>query len=285
MLSIRRQTVVILALFLVVAGMAEATLYLYSGQDSFNVRVTNRWFKDVQDARGRVWVSGTMARIEVEAPGYRQGHTTVTVSQNTHQYYAQVQLDDPTAWVNLVDENFKRVDGYTNAYSQSMYWGDEFGMTARFAKKGFEKLEERRIQARVNAMTAWAPRVYLRSVGDSWDLEVVVRRRDMNQYSNTIDLVIPRDPPAPEPAPAPASAENVAALVQDYQDTLALRATFTKADEIDRLQARLESVARRLRTAARVLDAGERASLIDSLPEGPLVNEIRDILIFEGLHR
>ncbi|RCK75963.1 MAG: hypothetical protein OZSIB_3693 [Candidatus Ozemobacter sibiricus] len=278
------------ALSLVLVGVtaAQADLYLSHGQDTFSVRVTNRHFKPIYDARGMVWVSGNSARIEVSAPGYRSGATTVFLNPNTHYYYATVTLDDPSVWVAVKTTNGTYVEGATtNTYSQSMYWGDEYGLRVSFPKKGFEKLTERQIEVRVNYLHAFVPKVYLSDAGPRWNLEVIIKRRDLRDLTNTIEILLTPDPePATPATPAPTAAIEPMVLAADYQaNRLALQNT-DDAETRDVLTGRLESLARRIRDAVNTLDAGETARLLKKVGiDSPLGREIRTMQSFNDLHR
>lgn len=301
-----------------VASAASADLYLTSGQHRFTVRVRNSSYKDVRDARGSVYVSGTQARIDVQAPGYREGYTTVYLPPNstTTNHYADVRLDDPTVWIDVVDQTGRRIENSSvDAFSQSLYWGDEYGMRARFPKAQFTQVTERKIQVRVNYLWAFAPRVYLTDRGDYWALEVVIRRRDMgNSFSCRVELEVPRDPPAPPPpATETLSLAEAHDLVADYQRQLEWLREMTAddgsvrkvepktpalpADERavepataeppvdgrDLVFDRLGSLARQVRAAYRALDASSRADLRQALPAGPLADELRQIDRFDTL--
>lgn len=282
-----------LALVLVLAGLtaAHANLTLHSGQETFNVRVTNSHFKPIYDARGSVWISGTSARIEVEAPGYRRGYTTVYLSGNTHYHSCDVRLDDPSVNGNVRTTKGQFVQGgYVSPGYQGLYWADEYGIRAQFPKKGFEKLTERLIEVRVNSLYAFAPRLYLSDAGSQWNLEVVIKRRDLRDLFNTIDVIVTPDPvetPAPAPAPTPVpEAHEPIVLADDYRlNQQALQNT--DLEEIrDVLTRRLESLARRLRAVAPALDEGEAARLLQAVgAESPVGREIRAIRTFGAIQR
>ncbi len=281
-----------MALLLVGVTAAQADLYLHYGQDSFKVRVTNRHFKLIYDARGTVWVSGNTARIEVSAPGYRSGNTTVFMNANTHYHYATVTLDDPTVWANVKTTKGAWVEGATtNTYSQSMYWGDEYGVRASFPKKGFEKLTERLIDVRVNYLFAFAPKVYLSDAGTRWNLEVVVKRRDLRDTSNMIELLLTPDP-APETPLTPPQPRAIQPAIEpmvlaaDYQANRIALENAGETETRDVLTGRLESLARRIREVVGTLDAGEAARLLQKIgADSPLGREIRTMRTFNDLHR
>ncbi len=229
-----------------------------------------------------VFVNGNTARISVDAPGYRSGYEYVYLNPNQTYYYTRVRLDEPMCTATVLDDSGRIVSGSTaDTYSQSLYWGDEFGVRASFPKAGFEKLTERLIDVRVNGLFAFAPRVYLSDQKDRWYLEVVVRRRDMQSFSNRIDIVVTRDPAAPGRKVEPLI------LVGDYSDTQKLAEQFAARDaDRDILSRRLESIARQLREMFPTLDAGERHSLQAALSGIPsLARDLQSIEKFEQLHR
>lgn len=272
----------LVALFVSLSVSAEAGLYLSSGKYTFNVQVRNSSFKDVPFARGRVYVTGTTARIDVEADGYRSGYEYVYLRDNVTSYYAQVRLDDPTVWVNLRDDANKPIaNSYVSHTSQSMYWGDEFGMRGYFPAEGFESLTVRDLDILVNNMYAFAPRVYLTRSGNNWNFEIIVKRRDMNSmFSNRFEIIVKRDPVS-EPAPA----AELIAMAEDYVANMSAAAETRSEEEILILHNRLESTAAYLLSIWPATDAETRSQIIARLPvESPLTRALRSISQFENLH-
>lgn len=279
-----RQMVLFLVVALIFGGLlsAEAMLYLHSGQYSFQVDVRNSHFKDISRASGYASVMGNSARIQVEAPGYRQGYTNVYLNPNQTSYRADVRLDDPFVTADVRDDSYKPVtDAVVQNYMQSMYWGDEYGLRGYLPKEGFQQLTERRIEVQVNSMYAFAPRVYLSPSGDRWNFEIVIRRQDMNSYSNQIRIVIPRD----TPQSAPALAEDLPALAADYQRNAGLLPSLT-GEEFDVVQSRLNSLARRIRTAFPTLSAEAQNEVLQAVADqAHLAAELKAIQVFQTLHR
>ncbi|MBU1105248.1 MAG: hypothetical protein KKB51_01170 [Candidatus Riflebacteria bacterium] len=271
------------AIFIALSSSAEASLYLSSGKYTFNVQVRNSSFKDVPQARGRVYLSGNSARIEVEADGYRSGYEYVYLRDNVTSYYAQVRLDEPTVWVNILDNANQQIANSNVSYtSQSMYWGDEFGMRGYFPITGFEKLTAYDLRVTVNNMYAFAPRVYLTRSGNNWNFEVVVKRRDMHStFSNRFEIIARRDP-ATETAPT----AYLIAMTEDYVENMT-RATQTRdQEEIILLQSRLESSAVYLLSVFAAIDNETRSQIISLLPAGsPLARSLNSINQFENLHK
>ncbi|PKL48997.1 MAG: hypothetical protein CVV42_07455 [Candidatus Riflebacteria bacterium HGW-Riflebacteria-2] len=276
-------TLCLLALFIALAGSAEASLYLSTGKYTFNVQVRNSGFKDISYARGRVYVTGNTARIDVEADGYRSGYEYVYLRDNVTSYYAQVRLDDPTVWVNVRDDANKPIaNSYVSHTSQSMYWGDEFGMRGYFPVEGFESLTVRDLEVLVNNMYAFAPRVYLTRSGNNWNFEIIVKRRDMHSmFSNRFEIIAKRDPVS-EPAPA----AELIAMAEDYVANMSAAAQTRSEEEIMLLHNRLESTAAYLLSIWAATSSETRSQITALLPDGsPLTRALNSINQFEDLHR
>lgn len=273
----------LLTVFIALSSSAEASLYLSSGKYTFNVQVRNSSFKDVTHARGRVYISGNSARIDVEADGYRSGYEYVYLRDNVTSYYSQVRLDDPTVWVNILDDANRPIANSNVSYtSQSMYWGDEFGLRGYFPVEGFDKLTVRDLDVTINHMYAFAPRVYLTRSGNNWNFEIVVKRRDMqSMFSNRFEITARRDP-VTEPAPA----AELVAMAKDYVENMT-RATQTRnQEEIIVLQNRLESSAAYLLSVFAATDCDTRSEILAALPaDNPLTRSLRSINQFENLHK
>lgn len=268
---------------LAMAGSASASLYLSSGKYIFNVRVANSSFKEVQNARGRVYVSGNSARIDVEADGYRSGYEYVYLRDNVTNYSANVRLDEPTVWINLIGSNFKPIaNASTSHYSQNMYWADEFGFTGQFPRVGFEKLTARDFDVRINSMYAFAPRVYLTASGDNWRFEIVVKRRDMNSmFSNRFEVVVKNDPDAALPTFA-----ALLGLAVDYSSNLEMATQARDEASVSLLQSRLESDATQLVAVFAALSADEQAQILAAVPaDSSLARQLRTVAAFNNMHR
>lgn len=276
-------TLCILALFIALAGSAEASLYLSAGKHTFNVQIRNSSFKDISHARGRVYVTGNTARIDVEADGYRSGYEYVYLRDNVTSYYAQVRLDDPTVWVNMCDNaNQPVANSYISYTSQSLYWGDEFGIRGRFPVEGFESLTVRDLDVLVNNMYAFAPRVYLTRSGNDWNFEIIVKRRDMHStFSNRFDIIVRRDPVS-EPVP---DAELIA-MVKDYAVNIDAVSQTRNDEEVILLQNRLESTATYLISIWHRTSCETRSQILALLSDNsPLTRALNSINQFENLYR
>lgn len=272
----------LLVMLLAVAGSASATLYLSSGKYVFHVQVTNSSFKDIQQARGRVYISGNSARIDVEADGYRSGYEYVSLRDNVTSYTSRVRLDEPTVWISVIGSDFKPVNNCsTSFYSQNMYWADEFGFTGQFPKAGFEKLTARDFIVRVNSMSAFAPRVYLTANGDSWRFEIVVKRRDMNSmFANRFEVVVKCDPDVLPPAMA-----DLLDIARDYMINQEMAAGAFDDAVVTLLQSRLESDAIQLISSFAVVSGDEQKQILQVLPaDGSLARQLKAIVAFDQVH-
>lgn len=181
-----------LILTLVLTIPATAVEYYSSGGHTFVCYVRNQHFKDIRDVRVTGYVSGTTARLDFRAPGYRDAHETVFLHGTSTQHTVNVRMDDPTIFINIRDHQGASIPGAYYSDSQSLYWGDEFGVTFRIPKAGFEKLTERDVVLRVNSFTPFGARVTLRG-GADWRVEAVFKRRDLQNYSNRVELYVKRD--------------------------------------------------------------------------------------------
>lgn len=266
-----------------ISSSAFATLYLSSGKYVFHVRAVNNSFKEISQARGRVFVSGNSARIDVEAAGYRSGYEYVSLRDNVTSYAVNVRLDEPTIWISMIGSNHKPIaNASTSHYSQNMYWPDEFGFTGHFPKSGFEKITARDFEVRINSMYAFAPRVYLTSNGDSWNFEIVVKRRDMNSmFSNRFEVIVKSDPEESIPTFA-----EVAELAADYCLNLERAGKVRDEAMLNLLQNRLESNAVRILSAYSSLDSDEQAQILANLKNAEvLAHQLMALSAFEKMHR
>ena len=278
-----RISFLVLALVLGVALASQAsTLTLMSGRYTFWVDVRNSWFKDVHDARGYAFVNGNSANIQIDAPGYRQVHGYLTLTPNVFNYNVQVRLDETFVRADVVDEKFKYVpDARVDTFSQNMYWGDEYGLKAVFPKAGFTQLTARKIDVRLNGTWPFAPRVYLNDWKDKWEIEIVIRRRDMNSYSNTFSVVVTRD----EAAPAIERTVDPIALAKDFAVNGEMLKNL-KGNDCETVKNRQISLGNQIREVYSSVDSGERKAIVEALPaECSLARELNSISKFEALQK
>ena len=169
------------------------THYFTSGSYRFSIDVRNEHFKDIRDARVNCFVSGATARVEAEAPGYQRGYTTVYLQPNQNDYRVDLRLRDATVFIDCRDFANRPIPGahYTNF--QSLYQGDEYGCTFTVPKQGFQNLTQRDVECRVNHFTPFGARIWFQEGGSAWRIEVVVKRRDMQNLSNWLILYCKSD--------------------------------------------------------------------------------------------
>ncbi|MEW6712373.1 MAG: hypothetical protein AB1403_21320 [Candidatus Riflebacteria bacterium] len=266
----------VLALVLISAASAEASLFLSASGKTFNINVVRRDFRPIYEARGNVFVSGNTARIEISAPGYRSAHRSIYLQNNVNSYHETVTLDDPTIFVNLQADDYSNIaDSTTSYFSQSLYQSDEFGIRGRFPVAGFEKITSRDLDVRVNSMFAWLPRVYLNQRGNYWDFEIVIKRRDFSDFSNRVQILVTR-----KPEQAPASVEYALSQAVDYGNTMKMLEK--SHDEI--LVGRLESLAREIKQAFIELPPDSRQQIISVIDNHVLIRELKNISSFEEHH-
>lgn len=266
-----------LAFLLLLNCGVEASLFLSSGGKTFNINVVRRDYRPIYNARGSVFISGTTARIEVRAEGYRNGHCTIFLRENVNSYRETVSLDDPTMFVDVCDDSYAYIqDSYCSHFSQTLYQTDEFGIRGRFPVKGFEKITSRDLDVRINSMFAWLPRIYLNKSGDFWNFEVIVRRRDFSDFSNRIKILVKRTPDE-----TPASPELLATLAEDYLQNQKLAQK--QADEV--YFNRLTSLAREINRFYFDLETSDRSTLLHKLENAPqLLRELNSSEKFRQLH-
>lgn len=178
----------LLAALLLAAPASAYTHYHTSGQYRFSIDVRNDHFKDVRDARVSCFVSGTSARLEAEAPGYQRGYATVYLRDNVFDYRADIRLRDANVLIDARDFAGRAIQGAHYSNFQSLYQGDEYGLTFTVPKEGFANLTQRDVEVRVNHFTPFGARVWLQGGSSAWRIEVVVKRRDLSNYTNWLTL-------------------------------------------------------------------------------------------------
>lgn len=189
----RTPLIALLLVVLAAAPSVAATHYVTSGAYRFSVDVRNEQFRDVRDARVTCFVSGNSARLEAEAPGYQRGYATAYLQPSQHDYRVDVRLRDATIFIDARDFSGRTIAGAHYNNFQSLYQGDEYGCTFTVPKAGFQNLTQRDLEVRVNHFTPFGARVWLQGGGSSWRIEVVVKRRDLTNFSNRLTLYCKSD--------------------------------------------------------------------------------------------
>lgn len=185
--------ILVIAVLFALPVIVSATTYYTSGEYRFTCDVRNEASKDIRDVRVSGYVSGNSARLDFRADGYQQAYENVYLNANQKDYRVYVRMRDPYVNYDVYDNGGNIVSGaYVNA-SQFMYWGDEYGMRFTVPKKGFDQLQHSDVQVKVNYFTPFGERVYLRSLGSSWEIEVVIKRRDLDRSFNKIYLYLKKD--------------------------------------------------------------------------------------------
>lgn len=274
----------LIAVFLAVPVDVFAVLFLSSGKYSFQIDVRNKLFQNIQwDAEGTASIEGKTARIDVSAKGYRSNYIFIPLEKNVVHYKGDIVLEDPEVLFRLENQDSEPVDSceWDFGWTLHLYWHDEFGFNVVFPKAGFESITNRNIDLFVNGNRVGS-RIYLTSVSDSWQLEVVGRRHELDpEIINHLTVVI--------------KSQNqrfiytealLNDLVDDYLKNIEFAASARSEKEIFIVQCRLESIVKELTDAFPSINQDTRASIISKLlPESDLARSLKCIATFEEVHR
>lgn len=201
---------------LVAAGLAGAlpaaevaqteSTYAYAGKYTFRVDVRNRYGQFVNMARARAWLIGDrQAEITVEADGYQDARGYVNVNPNQTYYNVSATLQDPTVYVDVLNEKNQMLPHYTQPDSFGA-WGDEYKFVSRVKKDGYSKFTAQHVQLQLSGGFPFGEQIRVRDFGSQREIEVVIKRRDLTKWSNFIRVKIPSDealapPPTQDPPP------------------------------------------------------------------------------------
>lgn len=188
----KRSLCLVLAILFAVPALASAVTVYQNGM-TFNVRVENRHFKEIRDARVSVWISGTQARLSAEAAGYRQNTAYVYLREGTTYYNTQVRLDDPSVSYEVEDATGQAIAGASIREDNFTAWGDEFKFELRIPAEGYGAFDRLDVDLRVNYGFPFGQRIYVRDGGTLRYVEITVKRRDLDRMFNRIEIRIPSD--------------------------------------------------------------------------------------------
>lgn len=167
-------------------------IYAYSGRYTFRVDARNRYFRSIHQGQAWASVSGSQARVTVRAEGYREESTYVSLREGQTTYDVRVTLDDPSVYVDLLDQD----GGYVSSYSREdnfSVWADEYRFETRINQDGFTRFTEQDVEVRVNGLYPFGEQVRVYGSGTSRRIEVTLKRRDIDRFSNRVRVRIPSD--------------------------------------------------------------------------------------------
>ncbi|PCJ19531.1 MAG: hypothetical protein COB02_07235 [Candidatus Cloacimonadota bacterium] len=167
--------------------------YVSSGGYTFDVDVTNSGYRTIRNARINPYVSGTTATLEVSSDGYRRSRKRVSINSSQKHYRVRVRLDDPTIWIDAKDTNNKRIQSFIYDSQMSVFDTSKYQFEVRLSEEGFENFSEIDVDLRVNFLDPWNKRINIRGSGSNKSIKITIDRRDLREFSNNIDVVIPRD--------------------------------------------------------------------------------------------
>ncbi len=184
------------------------SIHLRLGKYTFWIDARNRSFQSIQNARATGYLSGDrMAQITVSSDGYREARETVWLNPNSTTYNVRATLDDPTVWVDVYERGGSSLQ-HSSRIDSFGVWGDEFRFVSRISAEGFARFTAHDVQVRVGGMIPFGDRVRVSTSGTQREIEITVKRRDMNSYSNSFRVYVPSDETlGPPPSDAPASGE------------------------------------------------------------------------------
>lgn len=183
------------------------SIHLRLGKYTFWIDARNRSYQSIHDARATGYLSGDrMAQITVTANGYREARETVWLNPNSTNYNVRATLDDPTVWVDVYERGGTSIQ-HSSRIDSFGVWGDEFRFVSRISAEGFTRFTAQHVEVRVSGMIPFGDRVRVSDLGSQREVEVTLKRRDMNSYSNSIRVYLPSDetlgPPSSEAEAAP----------------------------------------------------------------------------------
>lgn len=188
----QRSFLLALALVLVVPALASAVTVYQNGM-TFDVRVQNRHFREIRDARVNVWISGSQARISATAAGYRDGNGYVYLREGTTHYSTQIRLDDPSVSCRVEDALGQPIPGVSIRENNFAAWADEYRFEIRMAAEGFRKFGRNDVDLRVNYLFPFMETVWVRDLGESRLIEITLKRRDLDRMFNNVSVAVPSD--------------------------------------------------------------------------------------------
>lgn len=167
--------------------------YISTGGYSFNVDAINSRHRIINRAQIRVSISGTTAVIDATADGYKRGRERVYLNSSQKNYRARVRLDDPTIWFRVEDTKGKQIRHRLDDSQFGSFDSSKFEFEVRLHEEGFEDFSDFDVDLKVNYSHPWNENIRVSGSGLNKRVKVVIDRRDLREYSNNIEVHLPRD--------------------------------------------------------------------------------------------
>ena len=168
-------------------------LSLYSGGNTFNITVRNERFQSIYNARGSVYISGNMARIEVRADGYKTGRMNIYLRENNHYYSDRISLSNPRVSVKIVDTSGAYISQATLREISAMS-SDYYAFEVTIPSENYSQFNENDIDIDASGSFVYGEYIDVMDLGSVRKLRVNIRRRSLNgDFSNYLTVTIPVD--------------------------------------------------------------------------------------------
>ncbi|MCO4780783.1 MAG: hypothetical protein KC646_00560 [Candidatus Cloacimonetes bacterium] len=181
-----------LVAFALFTGLSNAQ-YISSGGYTFNVDAINSRHRVINRAQIRVYVSGTTATIEATADGYRRGRERVYLNSTQKNYRARVRMEDPTIWFRVEDSKGKQIRHHLDDSQFGSFDPSKYEFEVRLNEEGFDDFSDFDVDLKVNFSHPWNENIRVYGSGLNKRVKFVIDRRDLREYSNNIEVNLPRD--------------------------------------------------------------------------------------------
>lgn len=163
-----------------------------SGSYTFYLNARNRHFRSIYQGRARAQVTGSMARISLEVPGYETAEKQVFLRKGVNQYTVQMTLEDPDVAIAVLNQNNLHIS-HRSDVRNNLVAANQFRIVSRIKSEGYARFDRFDVEFRVNGISSFGQRIQVRDLGHSKEVEVTFRRQDLRRFYNRISIYIPDD--------------------------------------------------------------------------------------------
>ena len=189
-----RQVLLVCVLLLAFGSLDSLmALTLYSGGNTFNVNVRNERYQSIWNARGYVYISGNIARIEVTAEGYKSERTNVYLRENNTYYSERITLRNPRVSFTIKDTTGNYIIGADVREINAMT-SDFYAFEATIPSEGYSQFTSSDVDVESSGSFIYGENIEVYDMGSYKKIRVNLRRRSLNgDFSNYITVVVPVD--------------------------------------------------------------------------------------------
>jgi|GEM_PF-1838985 len=158
----------------------------------FDVKAFNEWGREIKTFRGRGRLEGSKVFLSFRAFGYRPTHTMVALKEGQTLYPVRIEMKDPFFEILLKNRRGEIIESHMEPLSEFIAPG-EFSFEVEIRDWQYSDFTPWDVEIRIDRRKLERAFVALRGYGYGRIIEINFPRDNLKEYSNEIEIKIPRD--------------------------------------------------------------------------------------------